>query len=458
MPETLTAPPAAKPAAPASAPKSPVAPPTGRGVPTPAPSSDSQKAGGSTPTQPSRKEWKSADSEIDEMMGESSRKEEARRQPQTEQPKPEIKAPEPKEETKEEESKDAPSTQEDTAPDAKESDDSISSILGEESGPAEVAPKTNEPEPKTPKELRSAYAEVKSEREKLKAENARVSAKLREYENNKPSTEPLTTRIKELEGKLESYEKQTQLTDYTRSQDFQEKYAKPYEQSWAKAIHDLTQLTIEDGEGNRRQVTPKDIEALASLPLAQLDETAEQWFGKSAHRVIRHVESIRELAEKQHNAIEQAKTNAEKHHTENQNRSKAEREQLNDIWQKAHKLLQEKMPEMFGSPETDPEGNAAFERGLRFYDETVNPDSGKNLPADVRVKRMAAIRNKAAAYDRLALHNKSLKEENAKLKAELKQFEKSEPSGGSTKAQDKGGDGGGESAEAELDRLSKSGL
>ncbi len=101
------------------------------------------------------------------------------------------------------------------------------------------------------------------------------------------------------------------------------------------------------------------------------------------------------------------------------------------------------------------EGNAIFNKGMEYVDQTFRGDS--SVPEEQRISRMAIIRNKAANHDRLALHLKNANAQIAELQASLKAFEASEPDAGKTAGEAKTAKSGNweSDAFAEIDALNK---
>ena len=177
-------------------------------------------------------------------------------------------------------------------------------------------------------------------------------------------------------------------------------------------------------------------------------------FGRSAARVIRHVERIRDLAEAQEKAIADAKTSG----SEREKSWKVQQEQRNarvsTILQKTNADLATKYPKWFGHEDTDAEGNAVFDKGMDYVDKVFSGDP--SLPEEQRISRMAVIRNKAANHDRLALHLKNANSQIAELKASLAAYESSEPPTGKAAEASTAKTGNWEAdANAEIDAMDK---
>jgi len=311
------------------------------------------------------------------------------------------------------------------APDAKKDTKDSSTESQTDAGSASPATETSG-KPVKAADLRAAYDGAKQKIKEYESKIPALEAKLKEYESKPPEdNKPLLEKLAALEKKTAEYEEELKFTNYVKHPEFTEKYQKPYNEAWAKAVREIEQLAVTQEDGSTRQATPGDVLALANSPLATLDERAEAMFGRSAARVIRHVERIRDLAEAQEKAIADAKTVG----SEREKNLKVQQDQRNarvaSILQKTNADLATKYPKWFGKEPTDPEGNAVFDKGMDYVDKVFSGDP--SVPEDQRISRMAVIRNKAANHDRLALHLKNANSQIAELQASLKAYESSEP-------------------------------
>ena len=341
------------------------------------------------------------------------------------------------------------------APDAKKDTKDSSTESQKDAGSATPATESAA-KPVKAADLRAAYDGAKQKIKEYETRIAEHEKKLKEYESKPPEdNKPLLDKLAATEAKIKEYEEELKFTNYVKSPEFTEKYQKPYNEAWAKAVREIEQLAITNEDGSTRQATPNDILGLANSPLATLDERAEAMFGRSAARVIRHVERIRDLAEAQEKAISDAKTSG----SERENALKIQREQrdnhVGQILQKTNSELATKYPKWFGEDPADPDGHAVFKKGMDYVDKAFRGDP--SIHPDERTKRIAIIRNKAANHDRLALHLKNANAQIAELKASLEAYEKSEPAAGKASESATGKTNGNwlDDANAEIEALDK---
>ena len=327
--------------------------------------------------------------------------------------------------------------------------------------PAEPAEPVSEKEPSTIQDLRKAFREgkktIKDLQGKLTSNEEQLTA-ARKAPAGAEQLKPLQDEIASLKARNEQVEQLLEYTDFAKSQKFQKDFATPYNEAWQKAIGEITQFQIKydgpDGEVSRK-ATPEDIMALASAPLDQVDVLAEAWFGRAAHRVIRHVEKIKDLAEAQHKALADAQKNSGERMKERQTSTLAAAKKSQDAYEGTTNQIATKYPKWFAEDKTDPEGTTLFTKGLEYVDSVFKPN-GNPLPGEQRASRLAIIRMKAANHDRLARQNKTLRTDLAEAHKTIAEYEGSAPpAGGGKEARGKGGKSYLESANDEIDSLDK---
>lgn len=283
--------------------------------------------------------------------------------------------------------------------------------------------------PTAPKELRKAYEEKKKALVQKSNEVDRLKREIEEIKKTPPDDPEkavIAEKLTATEKRLKEVEDEIRFTNYGKSAEFTEKYKKPYEEAWAKAVAELSELTVEQEDGTTRAANVNDLLLLAQMPLGEARKVANQMFGAAADDVMAHRRRIRELSDAQNKALEEAKANGAKWEEDRKAQFLAQREQAQKAWVTHNKSLEEKYPNWFGHPEDDTDGNALFDKGREQIDKYLFMQTEKLPPAEA-VKFHALVRAKFANHDRLALHNKKLREEVASLKKSLSEYEKSEP-------------------------------
>jgi hypothetical protein len=308
-------------------------------------------------------------------------------------------------------------------------------------------PTDQPPKPVKAAELRAAYDNLKKEkREVLEPKIQQLEAKLKELEARQPEdTKPLVEKITAAEKRAAELEQHIQFVDYQKSQEFQTKYQQPYVEAWTKAVADFGQLSVRMPDGTdeatgepkftTRQATADDLLYLANLPLSQMDDQAEAMFGKSAPRVIRHVERVRELSDAQNRALSEAQKKGAEWSKTRQVQMQQFQQQQHTLWTDYNKQIAERFPEMFGPKEGDAEGNALLAKGFEQADRLFAPTPATQpKTTEERIQFHALLRNKIANHDRLAKRLRTVSAELAEARKALEEYEKSAPPAG------KGGD------------------
>jgi hypothetical protein len=292
-------------------------------------------------------------------------------------------------------------------------------------------------------ELRTAYDNLKKEkREVLEPKIQSLEAKIKELESRQPEdTKPIVEKMTAIEKRNAELEQHIQFVDYQKSKEFTEKYQQPYTEAWTKAVSDFGQLTVRvPGEVDAatgeptfttRQATADDLLYLANLPLSQMDDQAEALFGKSAARVIRHVEKVRELSDAQNKALAEARTKGGEWVKTRQVQMQQQAQQHQKLWGDFNKQIAERFPKMFAPEDGDTEGNELLAKGFAAADRLFAPtaESAFKTPEE-RIQFHALLRNKIANHDRLARRLKVMQAELAEAKESLAAYEKSEPPAG----------------------------
>lgn len=328
----------------------------------------------------------------------------------------------------------------------------------EEPGPDDEPEAPAEPKDEAPvkpvkaADLRTAYEGLKKKvKDEYEPKVSKLEARIKELESSGP--EKMTPIVEELEQKkkrLEELESEIRYIDYQKSEEYQEKYEKPYVEAWKKAAADLSELTVETEDGESRTATTADLIHLANLPLGEARAQARIMFGDAADDVMAHRRAIRELSQAQTKALEDAKKNASERESKLAAQREIERQQTGKLWEESNKALAEKFPKWFAKVEGDTEGNSLLDRGFSLADlhfigeKHLSPEQIEMLPTQFkdkikangkldikdRVALDALLRHKIASHSRLALNLKKANTRIAELEKALSEYETSELPGG----------------------------
>jgi hypothetical protein len=274
---------------------------------------------------------------------------------------------------------------------------------------------------------------------------------LKEKVEKSPVTTAALEENKTLKKRLDEVEGELRYLDYTKSQDFKDKYEKPYQDAYGDAIEEVKELWVSTDDGNSRPATPGDFQKIMAADQQDVRALAAKLFGEASSDVLA---LRRKLVEMNKNANRESKRYREEAGERERQRTlkqSEEKSQLEGLWNKAVSTIEERYPEYFKPIEGDEEYNRELKAGY----ETVNKAHTPNLPMEEKIARLAALRHRAAAFRAQVFVNKRLKARVAELEGVVADYEKSAPTGGSGSSEASRTSNGSdhESAEAEIDRL-----
>lgn len=280
-------------------------------------------------------------------------------------------------------------------------------------------------------ELRTAYEKSKETIRTKDAEISRLQNELKAAKSapvDDPEKKTLVEKLQSVEKRKLELEQQIQFVAYQKSDEFQNKYQKPYEEAWSRAVSELSELVVEAEDGSQRAATAQDLLTLANMPPVDARKLAKTMFGEAADDVLAHRRKIRELADAQTKAIQDAEKNAEAHHKEQQTKSLQQKQQMAKLWEDENKAWRERFPRWFQPEDGDEKGNELLAKGYAMADAAFS--SNGNQTPEQRVKLHAELRNKAAAFPKLAYRLKEARSRIKELESSLAEYESSEPKAG----------------------------
>lgn len=237
-------------------------------------------------------------------------------------------------------------------------------------------------------------------------------------------------------------EEEIRYTNYRKSREFEEKYQKPYEESWKKAMADLGELTLLDpGTQQERPLQPEDMLALVNMPLREARARAVELFGDFADDVMAHRKEIRNIFDAQQGALEEARKSGAardeaRRKTIEEIRGKVNKA-INEVWSKANTeaIADERIAKFFKPVEGDEEGNKRLANGYALADKAfsgVDPRDPRLSPEQREevIRVHAAVRHRAAAFGRVVHQLEHANAQIAKLKSELDKYRGAEPGKG----------------------------
>jgi len=344
------------------------------------------------------------------------------------------------------------------APEAKQPE-SVPTTASEDDlmGEDETGNSTLEPEAKTEeaaKEGEQATAQTKQKvnpwklAEERKAKLQEMEKQLNELKTKVPNEDARKQELAEVETlrkRAKELEEHIRFVDYQASDEYKERYEKPYEQQWVKSMKELKGVTVVDDNGEPREIEPSDMLQLVNMPLAKARQVANEVFGDFSDDVMRHRDSIRALFDDRTEALSKArKEGVEKSQSmqvQNTQRMEAIRGEVKSAYDKAVEtvIARPELAEIFKPAEGNEEHKVALDKGYAMVDEAFNLNPmDPNLTAEQRasiVKKHAAVRHKAAAYSVLRQMLKRERAEKAEALKKLQAFESTVPNRGGSQPQ-----------------------
>lgn len=288
------------------------------------------------------------------------------------------------------------------------------------------APEKFEAKPGKTKELREAYERQSTELKTLNAQLAEAQAKLAAVGEIK--SDELLAQIKALETERETMAKDLAFVSYERSPDYRKSYVEPVTTAFANAFADIEEMTVTDpATGDERQATNEDFNKLVSVPIKDAARLAGEMFGPLAQQMLTHRNEIVRLDRKRVTAINDYKKNSAEYEKQHQTTMAARNLQQRQTWETANKEIAEKFPEYFKPDQNDPTGNELLQKGFQYFDAAVNHNS--QLAPEQRTRLLAAMRHKAASFDRVALKLNAANKKISELETALAEFDESTPGG-----------------------------
>ena len=328
---------------------------------------------------------------------------------------------------------------------------------------APARPQINIDDPKLPaselrrhlKEMKGSYEMTVAEKEKALSQ---VQSRLRELEQKRYLTDEDQKRIEELVKGREQLEARLYSREYTESPEYKQNFVDKINEQATEAHEVISSLsvTVTDANGNEstRQGSQADMLRLYNTSNgAERRKLAKELFGEDFQEALDAVHPMIQTRKASELAV---KSKQENYKTEMQQQAESAKNytsQLSQFVSMTDEHLAKSMPVIFSKP-TDPGELDAYEKGMRFVDESSN-NADKFTP-EQRAARISMIRSMAGSFPRMLKRVTQLNSELAATQEELAKYRKSDPgnigdngAGGGTKTEA----GGTDSMIAEFDKL-----
>lgn len=244
-------------------------------------------------------------------------------------------------------------------------------------------------------------------------------------------------RASKAEARVKELEQHLTFVDYSKTEEFKTKYEQPYQKAWGRAMKEIGELRVPDGNGGERKISADDLLGIVNAPLGQARQIAVEMFGDFADDVMGHRKEIRSLFEAQVEALEDAKKNGLERVKQAQETQKKTLEDISksvrETWMRENDAIQksEKYATYFKPREGDEQWNQRLSKGYELVDKAFSENPARpDLKPEEReaiIRRHAAVRNRAASWGALRGEVERLSSELKAAHEELAQYKESEP-------------------------------
>lgn len=264
----------------------------------------------------------------------------------------------------------------------------------------------------------------------LKAEIARIQAKPVEGVADAAKIKAMEDRISELSEEGKTWRQRVEEADYTRSEDYTNRFVTPYRTEEKRAFDEVKNLSVSFPDGDEtktRQATENDFRKAMALPANEQDDYIHATFGKSAWRVINRINELNRIRESANQAVSDHAANYEKNKVERELAAKREGEEFEGHFNEAFKGLSAD-PDLgiyVSESSADPEGTALLKAELIKFD-SFKTEMAKMAPKD-RAAAVALVRARFATNPRLVKDNKAKDAKITSLEADIAKMRGTDP-------------------------------
>jgi hypothetical protein len=303
----------------------------------------------------------------------------------------------------------------------------------------EAEPSTSPPSPPESTEATAAPDKKKVNPWKLideyKAKAKELESRILESEKRaipEAQWKDMQTKLEERQKKLDELEGEIRYVNYSKSDEFKQKYEEPYKKAWSRAMSELDGIMVQEGEGERA-ISADDILEVANMPLAKAKMLAQEKFGDFAPEVLANAREIRKLYDEQATALDGQRKASEEREKTRAAESTQLRSSIVKDWNEFNERVQshDKYGPYFRPVEGDTDGNQRLAKGFELADRAFSENpAAAGLTTEQRksiIERHAVVRNRCAAFGRLVAREQQKDSRIAELEKELAQYKGSEP-------------------------------
>jgi hypothetical protein len=280
-------------------------------------------------------------------------------------------------------------------------------------------------------------------RDELKRVNTEFEAYKKQATQPKadPEKAQLQEKLTAAEKRVAEYEETIRYTDFTKSQEYKDKYETPYVAAFNEGRAVVSKLKITDTEGMERKGMAEDFDRIMSIQDPDAAAQAiEELFGSGprANMVVQARAKALEILNRATEAEADWKKNGSERTKQQQEQTKTFFKKVVDsckqIWDKHYAIpfQDEKVKWQYTPEENNAREAKLFEDGkklaseafhhLNAYDPSLTDEQRESV-----ISKHAEVYNKATAYDMLVHRLARYKKELADAKKKLKEIEDTAP-------------------------------
>lgn len=314
--------------------------------------------------------------------------------------------------------------------------------------------KKSEPEDKKPVDTtdkKPAEPEVKTGKRNpwqlvhdKEAEIAILRKQLSERDSAKPNSQwekeraDLLKRLEERDHRLQEQDEKLQYSAFEESDKFKEEYGKHYTNAWNLGRSAVARFKVTDSEGNQRQAKPEDFDNLMALEQQDPERAAElmtELFGGKAPYVASHIVEVKRAIQRIQDAREDFRTRGAEDRKRQSELAEKETRELAETFSRVKDAAVEKYSDLFKAPDEDSPGKEALGKGEHFANRVFSSgqplaDGDKPLTKSQKTALDAIAWHKLRAFDFQVARRKNAESRIKELETELEQYKKSEPGPG----------------------------
>lgn len=249
----------------------------------------------------------------------------------------------------------------------------------------------------------------------------------------------LLERVEKAEARAKELDNHIKFVDYTKSEEYQRDYEKPYVEAWKRGMMEISEIPFTDASGNQRLIQQEDMGKLVNMTLIDAKAYADEHFGDFSRDVLEVRKELRSLLEKKTMALEEArKTGDVREQQTKEAREKHDAEAAKFIQEAWSKTLNDVLSDEAIGPYFKPRDgdsnwnerltkgeqlvNEVFQNLGRLKDPTMSASERREL-----IKRIVAVRNRAMGWSALKEDRDKLASRVTELENELKTYKSTTP-------------------------------